>query len=639
MSNNFYKDNSIESLSPREHVRLRPGMYAGDTSDATQLAIEILGNSIDEYNIGHGDLIEVYINPDWIETDQYTVIIRDHGQGFPINVVREDGETVLQASFDVINTSGKYHDDGVYEGTAIGLNGIGAKLTNFLSTQLYVNSFNSKGEFETIWFKDGVFNKRQTGKISIYSSGTEVSFSPDKQFFDSPTVNEKKLRDFCEDITCLCPGLTIIFNDDIIKHENGIQDLLKKHLGKEIEIISNPLIIQEKKDKQAISLAMSYTTRGSSNIVPYVNCGITSAGPHITSIKSTITRILNKWAKEQGILKTKDKNLDGASLQEGMVLVANITAEGVSYDAQVKSTITKIDTSFISSTLGELFEIWLDNNPNEGKTIIEKALVARKAAEAAKKARERVKAKATAPVKAKAIQLPTTLTDCWSKDRSKCELFICEGKSAAAGLVAGRDSETQAIYGVRGKMLSVLKTAASNIYKNQEINNLVQALGLEVDERTCKLVYDEKRLRYGKIIAAADADFDGFAIENLLFNILWYMCPELIVNGHVYSAVPPLFRVTTKKNEYIYLRDAEALAAYQKSHGTEIQSIGRLKGLGEQDSDELSYCLLDPETRNVLQLKVEDYGKTDKMFQDLYGKRVEPRVQFLAQHLEEARVD
>ena len=628
---NLYKEDSIESLSPREHVRLRPGMYAGDTSDATQLAIEILGNAIDEYNIGHGNKITIIVN-------SQIVSIEDEGQGFPINVMREDGETVLQASFDVINTSGKYRDDGVYEGTAIGLNGIGSKLTNFLSHNLFVSSWNANGDYESIYFEEGIFKQRIVGKEN-HSSGTLVSFIPSEEFFDTPQVNQKKLFDFCEDITCLCPGLIIVFNGQEIKHENGIQDLLKKHLGKEIEIINNPLIIQEKKDKQAISLAMSYTTRGSSSIVPYVNCGITSAGPHITSIKSTITRILNKWAKEQNILKAKDKNLDGASLQEGMILVANITAEGVSYDAQVKSTITKIDTSFISSILGEQLEIWLDNNVEDGRNIIEKALVARKAAEAAKKARERVKAKVATPVKAKAIQLPTTLTDCWSKNRSQCELFVCEGKSAAAGLVAGRDSETQAIYGVRGKMLSVLKTAATNIYKNQEINNLVQALGLDVDEKTCKLVYDEKKLRYGKIIAAADADFDGFAIENLLFNILWYMCPELITNGHVYSAVPPLFRVTTKKNEYVYLRDAEALAAYQKEHGAQVQSIGRLKGLGEQDSDELSYCLLDPETRNVLQLKVEDYGKTDKMFQDLYGKRVEPRVQFLAQHLEEARVD
>ena len=417
---NLYKEDSIESLSPREHVRLRPGMYAGDTSDATQLAIEILGNAIDEYNIGHGNKITIIVN-------SQIVSIEDEGQGFPINVMREDGETVLQASFDVINTSGKYRDDGVYEGTAIGLNGIGSKLTNFLSHNLFVTSWNANGDYESLYFEEGIFKQRIVGKED-HSSGTLVSFVPSEDFFDIPQVNQKKLLDFCEDITCLCSGLIIVFNGQEIKHEDGIQDLLRKHLGKDIEIINNPLIIQEKKDKQAISLAMSYTIRGSSTIVPYVNCGLTSTGPHITSIKSTITRVLNKWAKEQGILKAKDKNLDGSSLQEGMVLVANITAEGVAYDAQVKTTITKIDTSFISSTLGEQLEIWLDNNVEDGKNIIEKALVARKAAEAAKKARERVKAKAAAPVKAKAIQLPTTLTDCWSKDRSKCELFVCEGK-------------------------------------------------------------------------------------------------------------------------------------------------------------------------------------------------------------------
>lgn len=630
---NLYKDDSIESLSAREHVQLRPGMYIGDTSDPTHLAIEILGNAIDEYNIGHGNKIQVIIS------DNTQVCIEDWGQGFPINVLREDGETVLQASFDVINTSGKYKDDGVYEGTAIGLNGIGSKATNFLSNQLLVTTENANHDAEQIFFKNGIFFERKVGKHLLGHQGTCVAFTPSQKFFTKTIINKTKLKDFCEDITCLCPGLTIIFNDEEIVHENGIQDLLKKHLGKEIEIINNPLIIQEKKDKQSISLAMSYTTRGSSSIVPYVNCGVTSAGPHITSIKSTITRVFNKWAKEQGILKAKDKNLDGSSLQEGMVLVANITAEGVAYDAQVKSTITKIDTSFISSTLGEQLEIWLDNNVEDGKNIIEKALVARKAAEAAKKARERVKAKAAAPVKAKAIQLPTTLTDCWSKDRSKCELFVCEGKSAAAGLVAGRDSETQAIYGVRGKMLSVLKTAPANIYKNQEINNLVQALGLDVDEKTCKLVYDEKKLRYGKIIAAADADPDGHHIENLLFNILWYMCPELITEGHVYSAVPPLYRITTKKNEYIYLNNDEDLAEFKKTTKEIGYIIGRNKGLGEQDSEELSISLLDPATRNVYQLYVDDYAKTDKMFEDLYGKRVEARVRYIQEHGEELIVD
>lgn len=630
MDKNLYQEDSIQSLAPLEHVRLRPQMYAGDTSDATQLAIEILGNAIDEYNIGHGDLIIVNLNSDG------SISIEDNGQGFPFNVQREDGETILQASFDVINTSGKYRDDGVYEGTAIGLNGIGAKLTNFLSHWLIVES-SQNGIAEKIYFKEGVFENREI----IHGAklhGTKVIFQPSEEFFANPKVNETKLRKFCEDITCLCPGLTIKFNGTDIQHINGIKDLLNTTVGKDLQLIDNSLIFQEVKQKQKFDCGITYTGKTNSNFIVYVNCGLTTAGPHITSIKSTITRIMNKWAKEQGLLKAKDKNLEGSALQEGIVLVCNITAEGVAYDAQVKTTITKIDTSFISSTLGEQLELWLDNNVADGTIIIEKALVARKAAEAAKKARAAVRKKAEEKKVEKVFKLPTTLTDCWSKDRLNCELLIAEGKSAASGLVAARDSEFQAVYGVRGKMLSILKSTPKKAYENVEINNLIQALGLDCDPTTCKLKYDKNKLRYGKIIACADADPDGFLIENLLFNILWYMCPDLVVEGHVYSAVPPLFRITTKKNEYIYLRDTEALKEYQNNHN-DIKVISRSKGLGEQDSDELSYCLLDPATRNVLQLKVEDYEKTNKMFQDLYGKKVEPRVEFLNKHLEEANID
>lgn len=205
-------------------------------------------------------------------------------------------------------------------------------------------------------------------------------------------------------------------------------------------------------------------------------------------------------------------------------------------------------------------------------------------------------------------------------------------------MVAARNSEIQAVYGVRGKMLSVLKTTPDKIVKNQEINNLLEALGLEYSHTTGKAKYDKSKLRYGKIIAAADADYDGYAIENLLFNILWYICPDLIIEGHVYSAVPPLYRVTTKKNEYIYLRDDDALNDFKSKRSNQIASIGRLKGLGEQDSDELAYCLLEQETRNLYQLKVEDIGATNKMFEDLYGKAVSPRVKFLSEHLEEAQI-
>ena len=362
--NNVYKDDSIESLSALEHVRLRPGMYAGDTSDATQLAIEILGNAIDEYNIGHGNKIIIDIK------DDDAISVQDFGQGFPIGVKREDGETVLQASFDVINTSGKYRDDGVYEGTAIGINGVGAKLTNFLSKELQVVSVNSKGEYEIDWFKEGVFQRCEVGQDSSQPSGTTVYFKPSEEFFETPTVNKKKLKDFCEDITCLCPDLTIVFNGKEIKH-NGIADLLARKLGADESLLGDFLLFQEIQGKQKISAAATYCGRSTSSITSYVNCGLTTAGPHITSIKSTITRILNKWAKEQGLLGPKDKNLEGTALQEGLVFVCNITAENVAYDAQVKTNITKIDTSFISSTIGEQLELWLDNNPTDGQMIIE----------------------------------------------------------------------------------------------------------------------------------------------------------------------------------------------------------------------------------------------------------------------------
>jgi DNA gyrase subunit B len=632
MDNNKYDDNSIESLTPYQHVRLRPQMYAGDTSDATHLAIEILGNAIDEYNIGHGDTILVELK------DDGSVCIEDYGQGFPINVLREDGETVLQASFDVMNTSAKYRDDGVYEGTAIGLNGVGGKISNFLSHFFEVETRNNKGEYEHLLFKEGTFQTRKTGKDSNTQSGTKITFQPSEEFFENPKVDSKKFYDFCENITCICPGLTIVFNGQKIFHPEGMEDLLSKQIKESIEIVNSHFILEKQVGKQKICAGLTYTSNSSCSITAYVNCGATLAGPHITILKSGLTRTLNKWGKDNNILKSTDKNLDGNSLQEGLILVCNITGEGVAYDAQVKTTITKIDTNFINSTFTEALEIWLDNNPEDAKNIIEKALIARKASEAAKKARERVKTQASEK-KDKVFKLPTKLTDCYSKDRSKCELLIAEGKSAASGLVAARDSEFQAVYGVRGKMLSVLKSTPEKILANQEINNIIQALGLDYNPKTAKMIYDKNKLRYGKIIACADADPDGMAIENLLFNILWYLCPDLVIEGHVYSAVPPLFRVTTKNNEYIYLRDDKALEEYRKNHFSEKYLVNRMKGLGECDSEELSDTLLNPETRNVVRLQVNDIGATDDLFEDLYGKRVEPRVKFLLQHSEEGEYD
>lgn len=561
----------IESISPREHVQLRYYVYAGDCSDATQLMIELLGNSIDEFNIGHGKQIIVTVN-----NENRTYSIEDSGRGFPINEIREDGETTLQASYDVLNTSGKFREDGSYSGVSIGKNGQGGKISNFLSETFDVLSWRGQAS-EHVYFKEGVFSKRELQVETPPSpSGTIINFVPSEKYFTSPTINLSRIQNFCDDITCLCDGLTIILNGEKCYHKNGILDMLNKNVGESLSILQSPITESFEEGKQKMSFAMTYTSSSASKIISYVNCGDTLSGPHLSAVKSCLTRVLNAWARERGLLKKKDKNLDGQSLQEGLVFVSNITAEKVEYDAQIKTTVTKIDTQFVSK-FAAFVEVWLDSHPSDAQNIIERALIARKAAEAAKKAREAVKQKANTK-QDKVFKLPTKLTDCWTKDRSKAELLVAEGLSASSGLVAARNSETQAVYGVRGRMMSILKTAPDKVMKNQEINNIVVALGLDYNPTTGKMKYDKSKLRYDKIIACADADFDGYAIENLLFNILWYLCPELIINGHVYSSVPPLFRVTTKKNEYVYLRDEDALQEYKQKNAAKIKTVGRMKG-------------------------------------------------------------
>lgn len=490
------KKDVIESLSPLEHVRLRPGVYCGDTSNANQLLLEVFANALDMHTIGYGNQIDIEVNK------ENNVFVRDYGKGFPINEFREDGLTTLEAAFSVMNTSGKFSEDGLYEGSSLGLNGMGAKIANFLSHEMTVYSCDGK-KSEKIWFSEGEFVERVVDNSpEDKTAGTIVTFKPSEEFFTNAIIDVNHFNKFFNDIACLCPKLTINFNGNLISHPLGILDLLNSKIGNSITTIDNPMII-DFNGKQTLNLGLTYTGNSSSNIVSYVNYGATESGPHITTIKAAITRTLNAWAKENKLLKDGDKNLDGPSLQEGLILVFNLVTTNVGYNAQVKNQIVKIDTSFVNEVFVPQFELWLDNNPDAGTTIIESALVARKAAEAAKRARARVKNDAAK--KEKVFKLPTKLIDCNNKDRSKCELLICEGKSAASGLVAARDSDFQAVYGVRGKMLSVLKATPEKILANQEINNIIQALGLECDSKTAQLTYDVKKLRYNKIIACADA--------------------------------------------------------------------------------------------------------------------------------------
>lgn len=568
---NLYDETSIESLSPLEFTRLRPQVYAGDCTYSTQLAVEILSNAVDEFRLGHGTQIDIVI-------ENKVISIRDYGQGFIPNSFRDDGKTILEAAFSVINTSGKYREDGTYEGTSLGSFGIGSKITTYLSHWLNVST-SRDGGFETINFKEGVFEKRETGKTT-QPSGTFVEWEPSEQFFTHPEIEIDKFRDLLHTTASLCQGLTInlTYNgkEESFYSANGIDDLVDKAV-KNIELIDNRCRINFSQGKEKLDFVLTYTTNYSSTIVPYVNTGLTEKGPHIVAIKTLLTREFNKFFREKGWIKEKEENLTGDDVQEGMYIVFNITAPGVGYDAQVKSTITQIDMSNFTSALAENLNIWFQRNEKEVKLIADKALAARRAREAAKKARDNAR-NLEQKGKPKFINLPTKLVDAWSKDRSKCELYITEGDSAANGLIAARNGETQAIFPIRGKILSVRKSTVEKIYANQEIANIVQALGLEIDKQTHKLIYDKNKLRYHRIIFACDADPDGAAIKTLLINCFYWLCPKLLTEGHIYVAVPPLFRITTKKNEYIYLKNAEALNEYRETHKREKYLINRMKG-------------------------------------------------------------
>ena len=629
----LYNKDSIESLSPLEFTRLRPGVYAGDCTYSTQLLVEIFSNAVDEYNAGHGSQIDVTIDKD-------IVTVKDYGQGFIPNSFRDDGKTILEAAFSVLNTSGKYREDGSYEGTSLGSFGIGSKITTYLSHWLEVETMRDS-KIEQIRFEEGVFKNREVSnnRDGGLMHGTEVKWQPSEEFFTNTEVEINKIKSLFKTISCLCPGLVINlkYNGKLetYKSENGLNDLVDDAV-KDNEIISNRLTVNEQNDKCKLDLVMTYTSNYSSTIVPYVNTGLTDTGAHITQLKTTLTREMNKFLREKNWLKEKDENLTGDDIQEGLYIVFNYTAPSVAYDAQVKSRVTKIDTKPEITAFTNALQNWLIFNEKEVKIIADKAINARKAREAAKKARDAARETKPKDKKKQLLNLPTKLVDCWSKDRTKCELLIAEGDSAANGLVEGRDSEIHAIFPIRGKIIAAYKNSTEKIFANQEVVNLIKAIGLDLDPKTHKLIYDTKKLRYGKILLCADADPDGASIRNLLIEMFWWLCPELVLNGHLYTTMPPLFRITTKKNEYIYLKDAEALEQYKNQHQGEKFQINRNKGLGEQDAEELSEALLDPETRNIAQITVEDKNTTAILMETLLGPSVPPRRAFLLEHEEEA---
>ena len=541
-SNKLYNEKSIESLSPLEFTRLRPGVYAGDTTYSTQLLVEIVSNAVDEFRLGHGDRIDVKISND-VE-NAIMITVRDYGQGFIPNSFREDGKTILEAAFSVLNTSGKYREDGTYEGTSLGSFGIGSKITNYLSHAMYVETMR-EGMIEHITFKEGEFEHREVheikgliddvigqlenNKIKVdlnkrrqeleaeFQTGTRVTWWPSEEFFTNTDIEIDKVKALFKTIACLCPGLTINldYKGDlkVFESKHGLNDLADDAVkGK--EIITNRFNMNMVDGKNKMDMILTYTSNYSSTLVPYVNTGLTEKGPHITQVKTILTREFNKFFKEKKWLKAGEENLTGDDIQEGMYIVFNITAPNVSYDAQVKSTITKIEMKPFTQALADDLQVWFNNNEKEIKMVADKAIAARKARDAAKKARDAVRENQKKK-KEKVLKFDSKLADCFSKDRTKCEVYIVEGDSAAGTLKTARNNEFQAVMPVRGKIINTQKASLDKIQKNAEIMTMIEAFGLSIDPKNMKVTYDKEDLRYGKIIIMSDADVSKTAYERL----------------------------------------------------------------------------------------------------------------------------
>ena len=387
------------------------------------------------------------------------------------------------------------------------------------------------------------------------------------------------------------------------------------------------------KGKEKMDFILTYTSNYSSTLVPYVNTGLTEKGPHITQVKTVLTREFNKFFREKKWLKDKDENLTGDDIQEGMYIVFNITAPNVSYDAQVKSTITKIDMSPFTAALAENLQYWFANNEKEIKIIAEKALAARKVRETAKKARDNAREKNKK--KETALKFDSKLADCNGTDRTKCEIYITEGDSASGNLKMARSREFQAVMPVRGKILNTQKATLDKIQKNAEIMTMIDAFGLTIDVKNMKVTYNKDELRYGKIIIMSDADVDGAHIKNLFYTFIWNFCPELIIDGYIYAGVPPLYKITIGK-EYKYLKNDEELEAFKKANVGKKYVVGRMKGLGEMSVEETEETLTDPDKRVIKQITVEDVAATSVLFEQLMGTGVTARKAYIKEHSKEA---
>jgi len=616
-----YNADKIQVLEGLDPVRKRPSMYIGSTGTKGlhHLVYEIIDNSIDEALAGFCDSIEITIQND------NSIIVEDNGRGMPVDIHQKTNKPAVEVIHTVLHAGGKFGSGG-YKVSG-GLHGVGASVVNALS-EYFIVEVSRNNKIYRIEFERGITTKELEIVGESKNTGSKTIFKPDHQIFDILEFDFEILEKKSRELAFLNKGIKIILNDNrtnITKkyhYEGGINEFVK-FLNKNRTNIHDKIVYGEKnKDGNIIEIAMQYTDSYSENIFTFVNnINTHEGGVHLIGFKSALTRSINEYSKKLKHIKDKENNLIGEDVREGLTAIISLKVENPQFEGQTKTKLGNTEIrGIVESIANEIINTYLEENPNEGKMIIEKCLRASKAREAAKKARELTRRKGLLD----GLTLPGKLADCSEKDPELSEIYLVEGDSAGGSAKQGRDRKTQAILPLRGKIMNVEKANFSKIFNSIEIRAMITAFGCGIGDE-----FDISNLKYYKIIIMTDADVDGLHIKTLLLTFFFRYMRPLIEEGNIYIAQPPLYRIKKGKMEHYLYSDLELNKKLNEIGRENKVDIQRYKGLGEMDPVQLWETTMDPSKRILKKVEIEDAVEADLIFSTLMGEKVEPRREFI----------
>ena len=623
-----YGADQIQILEGLEAVRKRPGMYIGSTSSRGlhHLVYEIVDNAVDEALGGYCDTIDVTINPD----NSITVI--DNGRGIPVGINQKAGIPAVEVVFTILHAGGKFGGGG-YKVSG-GLHGVGASVVNALSNWLEVEICSDGKVYKQRYERGHVcYPLKVVGECPLEKTGTKVSFLPDDTIFEETVYDYDVLKQRLREMAFLTKNLKIILRDlrpedgvveKTFHYEGGIREFVTYLNKSKTALYEDVLYFEGKKDNVYVEVAMQHNDSYTESAYSFVNnINTPEGGTHLAGFRNAITKTFNDYARNFKLLKDSEPNLSGDDIREGLTAIVSIKIEDPQFEGQTKQKLGNSEArGAVDSIVSEQLTYYLEQNPAVAKTICEKSILAQRAREAARKARDLTRRKTAL----EGMALPGKLADCSDKDPKNCEIFIVEGDSAGGSAKTARSRATQAILPLRGKILNVEKARLDRIYSNAEIKAMITAFGTGIHDD-----FDISKLRYDKIIIMTDADVDGAHIATLMLTFLYRFMPELIKQGHVYLAQPPLYKLEKNKKVWYAYSDEELAKIIEEVGRDQNNKIQRYKGLGEMDADQLWDTTMDPEKRILLRVSMNEEAESeiDLTFTTLMGDKVEPRREFI----------